>query len=639
MQAPSARTTPNLKRWGGTLCLLTALFYLPSVLGNSFVSYDDYLLITKNLLVQELSWSTISGAFSSFDPELYVPLTILSYQIEHALFGFSPIAFHAVNLLLHLASTGLVISILYRLSKRSFGDATAAWLALIGGVLFALHPQHTEAVVSASARKDILSSCLALLSIWFYLKAGGRRNSAAFRLSIGAFLLALLAKVSVIMLPLALVLIDLYEQRTPLWKNQLREKVPYLVLSVLFGIVALYGKRTEITMLTPGAHLLLAVRGMALYIVHLLFPFGFSVFYPAELSSSAWYDLRFLLPIALLPGVGILLWLRRSARIARFGAGFFLLMQLPSLAAFSKNGFVYYASDRYAYLPDVGLILLIAAGITLVGTHGRAPVAPPEIEEQAILPAVVRQSRRRLVTRPLRERSMQIIVPGLMLLLGILSWQQSRVWKDSETLFRHILNSHPTSVHALNNLGSSLFEQERYDEALEVYQRGIAQGLYVPELYGNMGKLLHQMGKDEDAIQWFTEVTLKKPAYREYLEDDFTSYYFLAQMYERRGQLDRAFALFREAATLGDAFFTPQYNLGIMEQKYGHSQEAFGAFTKAVQRNPRDPAARYRLAAVAAELGDLATAAEQLTYIVKHDPDYEEAARHLRNIQELGVRN
>ena len=608
MQAPSARTTPNLKQWGGALCLLTALFYLPSVLGNSFVSYDDYLLITKNLLVQELSWSTISGAFSSFDPELYVPLTILSYQMEHALFGFSPIAFHTTNLLLHLASIGLVIGILHRLSKRSFEDSTAAWIALIGGVLFALHPQHTEAVVSASARKDILSSCFALLSIWLYLKAGGRKNSAAFRLSIGVFLLALLAKVSVIMLPLALVLIDLYEQRTPLWKNQLREKAPYLALSVLFGIVALYGKRTEITMLTPGAHLLLAVRGMALYIVHLLFPFGFSVFYPAELSLYAWYDLRFLLPFALLLCMGTLLWLRRSARIAWFGVGFFLLMQLPSLAAFSKNGFVYYASDRYAYLPDIGLILLVATGITLVA-------------------------------RPLRERSMQIIVPGLILLLGILSWQQSRVWKDSETLFRHILNSHPTSVHALNNLGSSLFEQERYDEALEVYQRGIAQGLYVPELYGNMGKLLHQMGKDEDAMQWFTEATQKKPAYREYLEDDFTSYYFLGQMYERRGQLDRAFALFRETAALGDAFFTPQYNLGIMEQKYGHSQEAYEAFTKAVQRNPRDLAARYRLAAVSAELGDLATAAEQLTYIVKRDPDYEEAARHLRNIQGLGIRN
>ena len=577
------------------------------MLSNDFVSYDDYLLITNNLLVQEFSWQTISGAFGSYDPELYVPLTILSYQIERAIFGFSPVAFHATNLLLHLASIGLVIGILHKLAQRSFENATAIWIALIGGVLFALHPQHTESVVSASARKDILSSCLALLSIWFYLKAEGRRNTL-FLLSIGSFLLAILSKVSVIMLPVAILLIDLYEQRSFTWKTQLKEKAPYLALSLLFGIIALYGKRTEILMLSPGEHMLLALRGISLYITHLLFPVGFSVFYPAGSAPYTLYDLHFLLPCALVVCAGILLWLRRSNRVAWFGISFFLLMQLPSLAAFSKNGFVYYASDRYAYLPDVGLIFIIAMCIVLAA-------------------------------RPLQEKGMRLIIAGLILLLGTLSWQQSQVWKDSETLYRHILRSHPTSVHALNNLGSTLFEEGRNDEALEVYEFGIAQGLFVPELYTNIGKLLYQMGEQEVAIEWFTKATQNKPEHRGYIEEDFTPYYLLGQIYEGRGEMNRTFELFYEAASLGNAFFTPHYNLGIMEQKYGRIPEANDALSKAIDRNPKHLDARYRLAAVSAELGDFETAIGNLEYILKRDPDYENAKRHLQKLRQFAVPN
>ena len=181
----------NARRILLAILALTALIYLPGVIRNDFVSLDDMLLITNNEHVHGLSPIHIWRVFTSYDPELYVPLTLLSYQMEYSIAGLHPFLYHLDNLFLHLASTVLIFLLFKRLTKNEF-------LALFVAGLFALHPLQTEAVAWAAARKDLLSGFLILLSLLIfteYRESGSRRF---YKWSLAFYALALLAKVSVI---------------------------------------------------------------------------------------------------------------------------------------------------------------------------------------------------------------------------------------------------------------------------------------------------------------------------------------------------------------------------------------------------------------------------------------------------------
>src|SRR3989338_1587757 len=126
-----------------------ALLLYGRTLPYGFVDWDDGLLITGNLTVQEFTFSSIGKAFTSYDQELYIPLTFVSYQLNHVIVGLSPWIYHLTNILLHAANAFLVMLLVSRLAKNSSAG-------LIAGLLFLVHPLHTEAAVWASARKDVL---------------------------------------------------------------------------------------------------------------------------------------------------------------------------------------------------------------------------------------------------------------------------------------------------------------------------------------------------------------------------------------------------------------------------------------------------------------------------------------------------
>jgi 4-amino-4-deoxy-L-arabinose transferase-like glycosyltransferase len=224
------------------ITLVTLLFYVPS-LGNDFQAHDDTLLITENPTAQGLSIKNIRAAFSTFDPELYIPMTLITHQIEYSLFGLNPFFFHFTNLLLHIGSSILVTLIAYRLSKDR--SRYPEIFAIGTGVLFALHPLNTEAVAWAAARKDILSGFFFFASLWAYLKVDSHKKW--YVLSILLFALGLLSKISIVVLPVALLLIEDVRGRRA---GSLKRTAPFFGLSLIFGIVAMLGKQHQIIKLT-----------------------------------------------------------------------------------------------------------------------------------------------------------------------------------------------------------------------------------------------------------------------------------------------------------------------------------------------------------------------------------------------------
>ncbi len=163
----------------GLIALLLAV-YGSLVLHGNFVLWDDNNLITNNTHIQGLTFANIGYNFTHFDPELYIPLTFLTYQFDYAFGGLDASFFHFTNLLLHTLNALLVTLLLYQLTKKR-------WIAVLCGLLFAVHPLNVEAVAWASARKDLLSTFFFFLSCFTYLRYRSEQSASSYWWSVVFF--------------------------------------------------------------------------------------------------------------------------------------------------------------------------------------------------------------------------------------------------------------------------------------------------------------------------------------------------------------------------------------------------------------------------------------------------------------------
>jgi protein O-mannosyl-transferase len=266
--------------------LAAAVLYLWPATHHDFVSLDDSLLITKNPAVMEISGRSLKYIVTHYDPELYIPLTFFSYQIDDLLWGQNPVGFHLTNVLLHAVSAALLTLLTWKLSRSRF-------IALTVGLLFALHPLNVETVLWASARKDALSSCLALASALCFVQFRQQEERRWHAWSVVLFLLALLAKVSVVTLPAAFALFDLLSDRRLFTRERIKEYLPYAVLAIVFVLIALYGKSSVLESTTPFQTFLFASKSAVFYLLKLFVPSGLTAIYlqrtPVTIASPEFF--------------------------------------------------------------------------------------------------------------------------------------------------------------------------------------------------------------------------------------------------------------------------------------------------------------------------------------------------------------
>ncbi|HWR97283.1 MAG TPA: tetratricopeptide repeat protein [Candidatus Methanoperedens sp.] len=421
---------PASVRLRRALCLLlvlaaTAATFLP-VLDNGFTSGDDEVYLTGNPLVRDLSWQGARKIFTSYVSGNYHPLVFLLHAVEFKLFGLQPRPYHALSLALHLAAAALVFELLLLLG----GGLPAA---TAGALLFALHPTRVETVAWVADRKDLLAAVFCLAALVAYLRGvrgdGRRLPWLVFPL----FVFALLSKGTAVTLPLALLLCDFLFGR--LDRRAVREKLPLLALSLVFGAVALLARGSYQGILAEGSYrapeiLYLGVHRLAWhYPARFLLPVtGVVPLYPPLGPGMGFDDLRLLAWVGLIAVAcgAALLSLRRTRKVA-FGAGFFLLNLLPSLPV-TVLGF---SADRFAYLPAFGLAYLAGEAFQRLWDGRAAP-------RGSAAPAA-------------RRFAAGLALLGLSAALALLSWRQCAVWRDSVTLWTEAVASYPEAPgHAAN---------------------------------------------------------------------------------------------------------------------------------------------------------------------------------------------
>jgi hypothetical protein len=418
------------------LAMLIMAAYWP-VLDAGFVNFDDPSYVSANRhIAAGISADSLRWAFTSFYSYNWHPLTWISHMLDIRLFGLNPMGHHLVSLLFHIANSIL----LFVLFKRMTG-ATGRSFVLAG--LFALHPLHVESVAWIAERKDVLSTFFCFLTMLSYAGYARNRQGASYICSLLLFTAGLMAKPMLVTLPFVLLLIDYWPLgRLRRDKETLSalaiEKLPFLLLAAISSIITFHAQSSGGAVHTDTPFLLNAANAAESYlryILQMLWPAGLAVFYPLDPSRVQLW--RGAVGLIVLVGVTVAA-LRLTRRFPYCAVGWLwyvgTLLPVIGLLKFGTHAM----ADRYTYIPLIGLFIVAVWGTADLAERLAAPKAA--------------------------------LIAGTAFLLALctlLTNLQTRIWRDSATLFSHALASTTNNWLAHRNMAETLARQGRFAEALQ----------------------------------------------------------------------------------------------------------------------------------------------------------------------------
>jgi tetratricopeptide (TPR) repeat protein len=541
------------------LCLVlvaaTLAVYNP-VNRSAFVNFDDDHYITGNPhVLAGLKWETVKWAFSNYYEANWHPLTWLSHALDAQLFGLNPVGHHYTNVVLHALNAVLLFLLLQ--SATGF-----TWRSLIVSALFALHPVNVESVAWASERKNVLSMTFLLLAFQAYGWYVRRPAAARYALVAVLFACGLMSKPQVITLPFLLLLWDYWplgrfsnvKQRTTAWALLL-EKIPIFLMSLVSAVITMQAQKAggaiHSAIIYPfRLRLENAIVCYPRYLGKAFWPTQLSPLYPHPLDL-----LRFWQVVA--SAVFLLLVTTLVIRNRRHGylvtGWFWFLGALVPMIGLVQVGEQAMA-DRYAYLPFVGLFLVMCWGIgEWAGTRKISPA--------------------------------WLVVPALatIAVLSVLTYRQIGYWRDSETLWSYALRvTDVRSYKAHFNLGITYDAEGRYDEAVQQFREAIDPRDDDPRIHLGLGMYDQRHGHAQEAIEEFQAVS-RLSADSSMRADALSD---LGAVYQQLHDSARAKESFAAALRLDPNKPAALVGMGLLAQKSGDFGQAIAEYSHAMSIEP-----------------------------------------------------
>jgi tetratricopeptide (TPR) repeat protein len=469
------RALPSAFWISGAIVVAVCAAYAP-VFSAGFI-WDDDLHLVHNVILQPDGLYRVWILREGLN---WWPVAFTSYWLEFQLWGLAPAGYHGVNVAIHAACALLLWRILLRLGTK--GSA-----ALLASALFALHPLNVETVAWVAQRKGLLSMLFFLTSVHGYLRFEDGRKARAggavwawYAWSLASLALGMLAKGAIAPLPVVLLLAVAWRRR--LTGEDALRIAPFVALALLLALSEIWGQQQSAgaeTVRDDSLAARLAAAGWIswFYASKTLVPWNLAFSYPRwNVDPTLLFHWIPTLGALALFAVPVWLWRRGGARAgdARavvYALSYYALMIFPALGFANFYYLRYsYVADHYQYFAQIGILALVAGGLARA-TRGR-PLA--------------------FVT----------IGAACLSLLGVLTFAQSRIYHDEETVWRDTIEKNPESSLAFNNLGRIVASRGDLTAAMGFFLRATEADPSNREGWRNAGVAADLLGQRERAVDY-----------------------------------------------------------------------------------------------------------------------------------------
>ena len=562
--------------------------------GFPFVNYDDDAYVYQNVhVVTGVTGKNILWAFTRTHAANWHPLTWLSHMLDCQLYGQWAGGHHLTNVLLHAVTVVMLFLVLRKMTGQFWPSALVA-------ALFAVHPLRAESVAWVAERKDVLSGLFFVLSLWAYARYAQRpdcwRRYAAVVIT---FALGLMAKPMIVTLPAVLLLLDYWPLKR--WdpvagripRRVVLEKLPLFLLAGLSSVVTSYAQTTSMettTNLPLVWRVGNAVVAYAGYLGHLFWPCDLAVFYPHLCADLPLWQIVAAASVLLAITVGVVMKGKQYPFLL-VGWLWYLGMLVPAIGIVQVGAQA--MADRYTYLPQIGVCLMLVWG------------------------AVEATRERRFF------QALWIPAAGVVAVLAVCAWQQTHYWQDSITLWTHALactrgnrTAHLCYASALDCKGRLAEAEREYLSALELdpkdvrvrtdladvqarqgkVQAAIASYGKVleinrkhPEALAGLGLVMADQGKYEEALRWYHQALEIDPKLA-------LGHMGLGSVLVRQGRLKEAIQHYRQALETMPSMADAHSNLGVALAMQGQFGEAIRHCRQAIELQPDIPESYANLA-------------------------------------------
>jgi tetratricopeptide (TPR) repeat protein len=621
----------------GLTLAVTAVIYFQT-LKFEFTNYDDpYYIYDNPLMVQ--SWGEkLKAAFTSVPFASWIPITWVTYFVDYSFSGMDPWGYHFTNMLFHAANCILLFFVLKRYTGAIFPSAFVV-------LIFAAHPLHVESVAWVSSRKDLVSLFFGLCMLWSYRTYTEKDQSKDLYLALLFLGLSLMSKPMMVTMPFVLLLLDIWPLNrislsgsTKEWSKSLfvlaKEKWAFFVLTIVFCIVTVVSQTNSGAIkygavFTIGERITNALTAYVGYLFHTVWPVGLIPFYPHRGTGIPIWSV--LISALILLGISVIVYRFRTAKPYLLVGWFWFLGTLVPVIGLVQVGRQAMA-DRYTYLPHIGLLLMVC---WLAWEWANT------------------DSRRKAVGS---------IGGVLVLILTVLSFNQTSRWKDSITLFEYTLEVSPDNAISHNNLGAAYldvgfieqsiihtersleieddvpnrwknlgnayFHAEQYDKAVDAVKKAIdldSRGAKYPNL---LAKIYLEQNKMDEAREWITNALEADP-------ESLDAKANLGMLYIRKQEFGPAEELYREVLEVNPNHVDALGNLGTLlsMSKEPDFKQIRALFMRALSIKPDNATMWVNLAFVEANLGNGNDAVKYCRRAISIDPSNTKAKRLLNDLQ------
>jgi tetratricopeptide (TPR) repeat protein len=607
-------------RWVFAVILVatTCAAFFPA-LRNEFVDWDDYENLVNNASYRGLGWDQLRWMFTTFHLGHYQPLSWMTLGLDHLIWGTDPFGYHLTNLIIHAANAILfylvcrrLLSIVFALPPERTRQPGLAIAAGLAALVFAVHPLRAESVAWVTERRDVLSALFFLASIDCYLRAQWPKQSQSRRgwlsLALVACVLSLLSKATAVTLPLVLLLFDVYPLgrlpgRLTSWfkpdhRHVLFEKLPFFMLAGVFGLIALSAQQ-HTGALRPVQQYFLSHRvaqsfyGVCFYLWKSLFPARLSPLYELPFDFAAWAPL-FLFCGAAAVSITLVLYRVRRRWPGLLASWLYYNLMLAPVSGVAQSG-PQLAADRYTYLSCLSWSLLLGGGFYYLSKS-----------------AGQSDGRRRLFVT-----SCTLAVPAVIV-LGTMAWQQTKVWRDTRTLWEHVIAVGPPSSIAFYNMGRMIEHEGDNGRAMEYYQRSLAVNPTLADAHHNLARLLARNGQPLEAMEHYRRALEVKPR-------DADTHNNLGLLLAMRGEIPAALREFQTAVEIDPNYGRAYFNMARVFARQGDVEKSVQSYRHALKVNPDEVEIHLGLGEALARQGQLEEAAAHFQEAIKIQPTFAEA--------------